>query len=109
MVKTKRGRSFVSDFRLSLNSRPRAAVLFEVLEIWRGLTLADRHQEAVGADPVILVADHDVSCIAAADELRPYRLGVLRIAAVGAGHRPRLFQRMVDGSDLVVQDIRVGL
>src|SRR5215831_9074636 len=83
--------------------------LREVLQVRRRLVLACRHQEAVGTEKVVLSADLDVNVAFSADRFRPNRLLPGRNAAIFLDRRPRSRQRIVDGRDLVDDDVRVGL
>src|ERR1700730_18142809 len=84
-------------------------VLLEIAQIGRRLVLHGGHQEAVAAEEINLVADADMSIsFAASRAAEPSRL-VGRAAPVGCVHQPRPSQGMVDGGDVVVQQIRVGL
>src|SRR5258708_15372802 len=84
-------------------------VLLEITQIRRRLVLHGGHQEAVAAEEVNLLTDPDMSILFAANRVaEPGRL-VGRGAPVGFGHQPWPGQSMIDGGDVVVQQIRVGL
>src|SRR5436190_16436570 len=87
----------------------RAARLFEILQIVALLTLADRHQQAVRTELVNLVSDLDPARILDAQILGPLEQRLRPGAAVAAWHGPWPGQGMIDGRDLVVQHVRVGL
>ena len=78
----------------------------EVFEIGRGLAFLGRHQEAVRADHVVLLAEPDLLVAFLADIFGPERL---RAAVVGPMHRPRPGERVVDHRDVVVHEVTVGL
>ena len=50
--------------------------LIEVFQVGRSLALAGRHQEALGAEEVIVTADNDMRVILPADPFAPFRLRV---------------------------------
>src|SRR5215813_5564948 len=80
------------------------ARLLEVSQVRRWLVLADRHQEAIRALEVPVLADDDVVVSLVAKIFRPQRL-VLTI--VVPRHRPGPGQRVVDGRDLRMKKIRL--
>src|SRR5258708_26570305 len=82
-------------------------LLREIASIRRLLALARGHQEAVGAQEIVLLADRHVAIALRADELGPIgpRIG---IADVAAGYGPGARQRMVVDGDLVVHETLVG-
>src|SRR6516164_84907 len=77
--------------------------LVEIFQVGRRLALAGRHQLAVGAEEIALLADHHVMIVLDADVLVP---GGVAIAVVGPRHRPWSGQRMIDDRDLVAQNVR---
>src|SRR5579863_1191694 len=80
--------------------------LIEVFQIRRRLILLDRHQEAVRAPEIDLLADDDVRVALAAAVLGPdHVLG----ATIALHRRPGPRQRIVDSGHLVVQDVWIGL
>src|SRR5258707_5396188 len=79
----------------------------EILQIRRRLIFAGRHQQAIGAEEVVVLADHHMRIVLAADPLAPDRLRI-GIAQIVFRHRPRARQSMVNGGDFVVQDARIG-
>src|SRR5205823_3849706 len=80
--------------------------LIEIAQIRRLLAFSDRHQEAICAQEIVVPANDDVLIIEATGVLLPYAIAV---APVAPGDRPRTGQRVVEGRDLVVQDIGIGL
>src|SRR4051812_45924461 len=92
---------------LALGQRGSLLGLPEMPQVRRRLVLARRHQIAVGAQQVILLADEDVLVVLAAGIFEPDRRWR---AAITAHHHPRPRQSMVDGGDLVAQHARsVGI
>src|SRR5262249_17510444 len=84
-------------------------VLLEIAQIRRRLVLHSGHQEAVAAEEVNLLTDPDMSILFAANRVaEPGRL-VGRGAPVGFVYQPWPGQSMIDGGDVIVQQIRVGL
>src|SRR5262249_13904136 len=82
--------------------------LLEIAQVRRRLVLLDRHQQAVGAEEIRLVADADHGIVQGADGAGPAR------PRVGIARRlleddPRLAQRVIEHGDLVVDDVLVGL
>src|SRR5262252_9101840 len=82
------------------------ARLIEIAQIRGLLILPDRHQEAIGAQEVILLADDDMLVVGGADVFAP---SVVALATVAASHRPGTCERVVDDGDLVAQHVRVRL
>src|SRR6202023_1704527 len=82
--------------------------LLEIPRVGRLLALARGHQQAVGAQEIVLLADGHVAVAFRADEFGPIgpRVG---IADIGPGHRPRPRQGMIKHRDLVVHEALVGL
>src|SRR5262249_34368969 len=82
--------------------------LLEITQIRRRLVLAGRHEQAVGAEHVILPADADMRIVLGTDFLDPIvvRIGVPGIFLL---HAPWPGQRMVDGGDFVPEHRRIGL
>src|SRR5262245_24380895 len=80
----------------------------EISKIRRGLILLRRHQEAVGTQHVALAADLDMGVVLGADALAPDRTRALH-AAIFLGRAPGARERIVDGSDLHDEDVRIGL
>src|SRR5262249_15624788 len=74
----------------------------EVMQIRRRLILLRGHEVTVGAEDVGLAADEDVAVILEADVLDPDRVAH---AAIAPGDGPRTRQGMIDGGDLVAQDV----
>src|SRR6267142_425493 len=103
----RRGRfmAFLSDGRV-VSSLPRQV---EIAQIRWWLILLDRHQEAVGAEEIVLLADDDMNIVFGADVLAPpdRSLGGDTAVVLGDGPGPR--QRIVDHGDLVVQHVRISL
>src|SRR5437660_11939194 len=73
----------------------------EIPQIRRALAFLGRHQQAIGAEHVILVADHDVIVVLAIF-LGPVRLRIWA-AAVVLGHRPWPRQRVIEHRDVVMR------
>src|SRR5215471_15351671 len=95
--------------RLSISGGTAATLLPRLIEAAqvRGLLiLPDRHQEAIGAQEIILLADDDVLVVGGADVLAP---SVVALATIAAGDGPGPRQRVVDGGDLVAQQVGIGL
>src|SRR5262245_19595859 len=82
------------------------AWLIEIAQIRRLLILPDRHQEAICAQEIVLLADNHMLVVGGADVFAP---SVVALATVAAGHRPGTRERIVDDGDLVAQHVRVGL
>src|SRR5580693_7530232 len=77
----------------------------EISQVRRRLVALARHQHAVGAEEIVLLADQDMVIVLRAVPLEPDLPGV---APVGLGDGPWPGQRVVDGGDLVVQNAGVG-
>jgi hypothetical protein len=77
----------------------------EIPQIGHRLILLGRHQVAVRTHEVILIAEIDVPVVGAFI-LEPH---ALRVAAINPCARPRAQERVVDGGDVVVQQIRIRL
>src|ERR1700730_3324324 len=88
-------------------SRRLVLLLFEIPGVRRGLVLAGRHQEPVGAQEIAIVADLDRGVVARESFLEPDRLRI-GIALIGSILGPWLRQRMIVGRDVVVKQILVG-
>src|SRR5215472_14558908 len=103
----RRGRSWVP---LSLNpsyvirSLPR---LLEIPQIRRPLAFLRRHQQAIPADHVVLLADANMWVALGAIPRNPH-FPFARIANVILGHCPRTRQRVIKDRHFVMQDIAVG-
>src|SRR3984957_16245593 len=82
--------------------------LIEIARVGRRLPFLGRHQIAVAAHVVGVLADGEPGIVLGADELLPDRLSI-GAAAVALGGGPRTRERMIDGGDLVVEDVRIGL
>src|SRR5712671_2736014 len=80
----------------------------EIAQIWRRLAAFGGHQQPLGAQVVGLAADLDMAVAFGADPLAPDRPLPL-LANVALLHRPGARQRIVDGGDLVVQQVGLGL
>src|SRR5215468_7596460 len=80
--------------------------LIEMAQVRRLLVLPDRHQIAIGAEEIVLLADDDVLVVGGTYVLTP---SVVALASIAAGHRPGPRERAVDDGDLVAQHVRVGL
>src|SRR5262249_33511987 len=81
------------------------ARLVEMPQIRRRLVLAQRHQQAVAVDKIVL-ADEHVLIALDADVLHPDRVAR---AAIAPCDSPRTRQGVIDGGDLVEQQIGIGL
>ena len=83
--------------------------LCELAQIRRRLVLADRHQHAIAAHEISVLADRDhrVAHAFGAARFAPTRTRV-RIVYVFLVHRPGPRQRVVDGCDHVVENCRIG-
>src|SRR5215813_7327573 len=77
----------------------------EIAQIRRRLILLDRHQEAVGAEEIVLLADDDMNIVFHADVLAPPDRSLGGDAAVVLGDGPRTRQRIVDHGDFVMQNV----
>src|SRR5689334_23575138 len=66
--------------------------VLEILQVGRPLALAHRHQESVGADIVVVLADLDVAVVFRAIVLEPDH--VLLLADILLGHGPGPCQRL---------------
>src|SRR6266567_8409689 len=84
----------------------RCSILFEIFQLRRRLVLLGRPERAVLADVVILLADADVMVAFRAVVIEPHRIA---LATISLENRPGTRQGIVDGGDLVVQKIVVGL
>src|SRR5262247_1376753 len=80
--------------------------LLEIAQVRRRLILARRHQQAVRAQHVVLLADSDVRIAFGADVLEPDEVA---LAAILLDHRPGARERIVDGRDLVDEDVGIAL
>src|SRR6266853_5495014 len=80
--------------------------LLEIAQIGRHLILAGRHQVAVAAEEIVLLADNDVIVVLGALVILPQHLA---FAAIGLGHGPGPRQRMVDRGDFVMKEVGVIL
>src|ERR1700687_1701534 len=80
--------------------------LLEIAQIRRRLVFARRHQIAVPADEIIVLADDNVMIVLVAIVLVPRDLAVTTIAFV---HRPGTREGVVDDRDHIVHDVVVGL
>src|SRR5262249_46290816 len=83
--------------------------LLEILQVRRRLVLLRRHQVAVGADVVDLLADADMRIVLGADRLAPPDSLPARGATIVLGDGPGPRQGVVDGGDLVVQQVHIAL
>src|SRR5262245_20762698 len=80
----------------------------EISQIGRRLAALRGQQEPLGAEEIRLPADLDMAVALGADPLPPSCSRPLH-ANVALLHRPGVRQRIVDGRDLVVQQIGLGL
>src|SRR5262245_1861901 len=120
MAGTKVGYAWIECFSLRRESRATlthpttaasASLLpyrIEIAQVRRGLALAARHQKAVSAEVVDLLANADQRRAFSAIGLRPVgmRLGLAHVFLVD---RPGSRQRVVDDGDFIVQNVRIGL
>src|SRR5271169_4465684 len=79
----------------------RAKGLLEVPEVRACLSLAYRHEQAVGADEIVFLADLNVLVIVHAIALKPDRIAGALIASC---YRPGARQGVVESGDLGVQN-----
>jgi hypothetical protein len=70
----------------------------------RRLSLAHRHEQSVGADEIILLADLQVLVVVHAIVLEPDRIAV---ALVVSRDRPGAGQSVIVGRDFGAQDVRI--
>src|SRR5215467_3269915 len=82
--------------------------LVEISQIWRRLILFDRHQEAVRAEEIILLADNNVDVVLDADVFPPPDRSLGCNATVVFDHGPGTCESIVDHGDFVVQDVRIS-
>src|SRR5262249_47349250 len=82
------------------------SLLIEIARVRRPLTLPRWHQVAIRAEIIILLADRDMIVVLVAIIFSPDRVSV---ALVALNHGPRTGQRVIDGGDLVIKDIGIGL
>src|SRR5262249_45680738 len=80
----------------------------EISQIRRRLALLGRHQQAVGAQHIALMADHDVIVLLGAIDLAPERPR-LGVASIGFEHGPRAGESMVDYGDLIEHEVAIAL
>src|SRR5262245_13488439 len=86
--------------------RRKRSPLLEIAPVrWR-VVLADRHQQAVRAQHVILLADDDMLVVGRTVIRTP---GVVAKAAIASCDRPGTRQRIVDGGDLVAHHVGIVL
>src|SRR5262245_19589830 len=78
----------------------------EITQVRRLLPLLRRHQQPVGAEHVVLVADLHMRII---DRAIAFGKDRVALATVCLQHGPGPRQRIVDGRDLVVQVVRIVL
>src|SRR5262245_62381986 len=90
-------------FELGALSFPR---LLEISQIGRRLVLLGGHQVAVRAHHVDLFPDADMLVPLGTNGLEPYRIAHAMIALDDC---PGTGERMVDGCDFVLENVRIGL
>src|SRR5258708_34758586 len=73
-----------------------------------GKILLNRHQEAVGAQEIVLLPDDDVNVVFGTNILTPPDWLVRDNATVVLHDRPWTRQRIVDRGDFIVQKTRIG-
>src|SRR3984957_3957520 len=81
-------------------------VFVEMLQIGPRLPFAERHQQAVAADHVLLAADADMDIALGTDRRHTDRMA-LSLHRLENGPGPG--ERVIGGGDLVVEDVRVAL
>src|SRR5450432_2863835 len=86
---------------------PQPLRLVEVPRIGGLLVFPRRHQEAFGAEVVVLAADENLGVVLVADRLEPLRARI-GVAGVSLVYRPRSRQSVIYDGDLVMQDISIG-
>ena len=86
-------------------SLPRSVEISQIR--WR-LIFLDRHQEAVGAQEIVLFPDDNMNVVFGTNILAPPDRLVCRDTTVVLHDRPRTRQRIVDGCDFVVQEVGIG-
>src|SRR5262249_18497632 len=98
LVARKRGLRFASSsfLHVSRHDRPK------ILQIWWHLAFLDRHQVAVSAHHVYLLADDDKPIAFRAIDLRPYWPGI-RISTILLIYRPGADQCMIKHRDLILE------
>jgi hypothetical protein len=82
--------------------------LLEIPQIRRRLILLDWHQEAVGAQIVVFLADHDVDAALYAGDPAEGRIGI-GVVPERLVDAPGPRQGMIDRGDLVVHQVRIAL
>src|SRR5262249_54431423 len=80
----------------------------EISQIGWRLILFYRHQQSVGAQEVVLLADDDVNVVFGTNIFAPPDWLVRHYPTVVLHDRPWTRQRIVDGGDFIMQNIRVG-
>src|SRR5436309_10358676 len=78
----------------------------EVSQIRRRLVLPGRREIAIIADRVDLLAQRHVLIVVRTEVLDPLHIAV---AAIASRHGPRTGERIVDGGDLVMEEIGIAL
>src|SRR5690348_2142965 len=81
-------------------------LLLEISQIGRRLVLLRRHQEPIGAEKIVLLADDDLVVALGAIAFGPGRVRLLA-AAEGLVDAPGPRQRMIEHRDLVMQNVRI--
>src|ERR1700730_1281359 len=79
--------------------------LVEIPQIGRGLALLGGHELAVAAHEVGFLADEDILIALDADVLHPDRIA---LAVIAPRDGPGARQGVIDGRDLIPQDVRIG-
>src|SRR4029453_7234503 len=88
------------------SSLPRQVEIAQIR--WR-LILLGRHQEAVGTEEIVLLADDDMNVVFGADVLAPPDRSLGGDAAIVLDDGPGTRQCIVEHRDLVVQNVGISL
>src|SRR5262245_6802083 len=81
--------------------------LLEISQIRRRLAFLGGHQQAVSAQEIIFVTDHDLAVAFVANVFAPAWTR-FRVAPESLVHAPRPCQCVVEHGDLVMKDIRIA-
>src|SRR5262249_1542928 len=97
------------DWAGSRGKRPSLCLrLLEIAQVGWPLVLLGRHQQAVVAEEIVVLADDDMRIVLRANVLAPPDGLLGRNAAVVLRDGPRTRQGAVDHGDLVVEDVGIG-
>src|SRR5262249_28946304 len=80
--------------------------LFEKSQVRRLLALLGGHQQTLGAEEIVFLANEDLRIVLDANRFRPLRQWIA-IANVSLVDSPRPRQRVVDHREFVVQEVRI--